>query len=104
LGKRNISPPLISFQNRRFDSVRVINPLKCGLTPHAKLTLVDGVKGIPFDFDNASLSVFGNDSATRRALSTGRRIPLALTGNHIIGSMNQRIKELFGFWRATGGK
>jgi hypothetical protein len=75
----------------------VIYSLQGGLTPHAKLSVVDGMKRVPFDFDDPPFPVFGENSAARRALPAGGGIPGSFPGHHIVRSMNQREKRLICF-------
>jgi hypothetical protein len=80
----------------------MIYSLQGGLTPHAKFTVVDGMKRVPFDFNDPPFPVFGENTATRRTLPAGRGIPGGFPGHHIVGSMNQREECFVGFIGASG--
>ncbi len=82
----------------------MIYSLEGGLTAHAELSLVDGMKWVAFEFDDSAFPVFGQDPAAGRAFATGGGIPFGVTCHHVIGSRYKAVKGFSRVGIAAGGK
>ena len=85
-------------------AVRVIETLQCSLAAGAGLTEVDGIAGVAFHFEGASLHGADNQPASRRTFAAGGGVKGALSVISILRHFEVRLTRNVARSRAATGK